>query len=210
MDPEFDAIVSLYTHPSWRQSWDALEAAARVRLDGTGQVPPEVRDGRPFHGNPRLRLWHDPGGLTWEAVTTFTVFELFTETDVKRPVVREARWRREPDHDRLRDAVGRTRTPVFFDPAVAVTFGAADAGRLEDFIRAGSAFRLPVAWLGDAESVSSGGWQSGFEFFSRDQPTASLRLTWSCEWPPDWQPVIDWFQELWKYLRVCALKGLRD
>jgi hypothetical protein len=123
-------------------------------------------------------------------------------------VVREARWRREPDHDRLREAVGRTRTPVFFDPAVEVKFGAVDAGQLTDFIRQGSEFRLPVAWLSDTESVSSGGWQWGFEFFSHDQPTASLRLSWSCEWPPDWQPVIDWFHEVWKYLRICSLKGL--
>lgn len=209
MDPEFDAIIALYTHPSWRRSWDALEAAAWARLDGTGQVPPEVREGHPFHGLPRLRLWHDPGGVSIHPVTTFTVFELFTDTTARRPVVREALWGREPDHDRLREIVGGSREPVFLDPTVAVKFGEVDGERLTDLIRQGSAFRLPVAWLSDTESVSSGGWEWGFEFFSRDQPTASLRLTWSCEWPPDWQPVIDWFHEVWKFLRVCASKGLR-
>jgi len=88
---DFDGILALYSHPSWRVSWDALEAAARFRLKGTGQVPESVWRGQPFHGWPRLRLWNDTDGMAYEVEpTTLTVVELFTETWEREPVIREA------------------------------------------------------------------------------------------------------------------------
>jgi len=88
---DFDGILALYSHPSWRVSWDALEAAARFRLKGTGQVPESVWRGQPFHGWPRLRLWNDADGMAYEVEpATLTVVELFTETWEREPVVREA------------------------------------------------------------------------------------------------------------------------
>ena len=67
---DFDGILALYSHPSWRVSWDALEAAARFRLKGTGQVPESVWRGQPFHGWPRLRLWNDTDGMAYEVEPT--------------------------------------------------------------------------------------------------------------------------------------------
>ena len=202
---DFDDILALYSHPSWRVSWDALEARARTRLDGTGQVPPAVRRGQPFHGLPRLRLWNDPGGMAYEVEpTTWSVFELFTDTWEREPVVREAVWQRTADGDRVRDAVGSARNQVFLAPTVSVRFGRVPSDELAEFIREGCAFRLPVAWLSDTESVTSDVGSVGFEFFSRDQPPASLRLTWSFDTADDWKPVIEWYYRLQEFLTTCV------
>ena len=203
---DFDEILALYSHPSWRVSWDALEARARTRLDGTGQVPPAVRNGQPFHGLPRLRLWTDSMVFGCDAEpVTLTVFELFTDTGMERaPVVREAIWQRTADGDRVRDAVGPARNTVFLEPTVAVKFGRVPAEELARIVRQAAGFRVPVTWSDESESVSSGGYSAGVEFFNRNQPSASLRLTWSYGPPEEWGPVIDWYVAAWDDLRKCA------
>jgi hypothetical protein len=78
-------------HEPWRVSWDAIDTRAWAYLNRNGQIPESVRKGLPFHGYPRLRLWQDPGGVGCEVEpTTLTVFELFTQTNERAPVVREA------------------------------------------------------------------------------------------------------------------------
>ena len=201
-----DEILALDSHPSWRVSWDALEARARTRLDGTGQVPPAVRQGRPFHGLPRLRLWSDSGVFGCDAEPiALTVFELFTDRGMERaPVVREAIWNRTADIDRMRGGVGRARIVTFLEPTMAVKFGRVLVEELARLVQSASGFRVPVTWSSESESVSSGEYSAGFEFFNRNQPSASLRLTWSYDPPAEWGPVIDWYVAAWDDLRKCA------
>jgi hypothetical protein len=75
--------------------------------------------------------------------------------------------------------------------------------RLAGFLREACAFRVAVAWPGARESVSSGGGSVGFEFFSRDQPPARLRLEWSFETPAAWRPVVEWYGRLRQFLEGC-------
>jgi hypothetical protein len=188
----------------WRVSWDAIDARAWAYLNRNGQLPESVRKGLPFHGCPRLRLWSDPGGVGCEVEpTTLTVFELFTQTDERAPVVREAVWQRTADLNRVQAAIEESMAIVMLPPTVGERYAPVPRERLSSFLREACAFRVPVAWPNAWESVTSGGGSVGFEFFSRDQPPASLRLEWSFETPPAWRPVVEWYERLRQLLESC-------
>jgi hypothetical protein len=188
----------------WRVSWDALDARAWAYLNRNGQIPESIRMGLPFHGCPRLRLWSDPGGVGCEVEpTTLTVFELFTQTDKRAPVVRQAVWQRTADLNRVREAIEQSMAAVMLLPTVGERYASVPREQLSSFLREACAFRVPVAWPNARESVTSGGGSVGFEFFSRDQPPASLRLEWSFETPAAWQAVIDWYARLRQFLESC-------
>ncbi len=95
-------------------------------------------------------------------------------------------------------------SPVPYLLERCVKFGRVPVAELARIIREAGGCRLPVTWSDESESVSSGGYSAGFEFFSRDQPPASLRLTWSYGPPDDWGPVIDWYVAAWDDLRTCV------
>ncbi len=188
---------------SWRASWDALETRAWAALNRNGHVPPAVRQGRPFHGWPRLRLWEDPGGVGCEAEpTTLTVFELFTETDARAPVVRESVWRRSADLGRVRRALGPSGAAVLVPPTVAERYAPVPREGLSAFLREACGFHVPVAWP-CRDAVCSGGGSLGFEFFSREQPPARLRLEWSFGPPAAWHPVVEWYTRVRRFLEGC-------
>src|SRR5947209_4327251 len=97
----------------WRVSWATVDARAWAYLNRNGSLPPAVRRGLPHHGLPRLRLWQDPSGMACQVEpTTLTVFELFTQSHQREPVVREAVWRRSADLDGVGEAVGRAGAAV--------------------------------------------------------------------------------------------------
>src|SRR5262245_4685526 len=115
----------------WRVSWDALDALAWAHLKRHGQLPPAVLRGRPFHGYPRLRFWDDAEGFGCEyEPTTLTVFELFTATYEREPVVREAVWQRTADLDRAREAISRTGAAVMLKPTVGERYAPVPRERL--------------------------------------------------------------------------------
>jgi hypothetical protein len=191
-------------HEPWRISWDAVDTRAWAYLNRNGQIPESVRKGLPFHGYPRLRLWSDPGGVGCEVEpTTLSVFELFTQTNERAPVVREAVWQRTADLHRVQAAIEESMTAVMLAPTVGERYAAVPRQQLSSLLREACAFHVPVAWPNVRESVSSGAGSVGFEFFSRDQPPASLRLEWSFETPAAWQPVIDWYERLRQFLEGC-------
>jgi hypothetical protein len=188
----------------WRVSWDAIDARAWAYLNRNGQIPESVRKGLPFHGCPRLRLWSDPGGVGCEVEpTTLTVFELFTEIHERSPVVREAVWQRTADLNRVRGAIEQSMAAVMLLPTVGERYAPVPREQLSRFLREACPFQVPVTWPNARESVTSGGGSVGFEFFSRDQPPASLRLEWSFETPAAWQPFIDWYERLRQFLESC-------
>jgi hypothetical protein len=91
-------------------------------------------------------------------------------------------------------------TIVMLPPTVGERYAPVPRERLSNLLREACAFRLPVTWPNARESVTSGGGSVGFEFFSRDQSPASLRLAWSFETPSAWQPVTDWHERLRQFL----------
>jgi hypothetical protein len=188
----------------WRVSWEALSARAWQTLEFSSRVPPSVSHGRPFHGIPRLQFTDDPQGNSLEAnPTTLTVFELFGEGMDRIPVVREAVWHRAADYNRGHEEYlhsGQYRTLL---PTVVVRDGSVPLDRLSALLREGNELRLPVACLDNAESVSSGHWSTTFEFLSRHQPPARLRLQWSSDKPAEWEPALEWAGRLRQFLERC-------
>jgi hypothetical protein len=135
--------------------------------------------------------------------TTLTVYELFADGDRREPVVREAVWQRSADLGRAHHSVKETGRPVAFKPTIVVRDAAVPEGQLAALVAEAAGFRVPVTWTGETEAVTSDVGAQGFEFFSRDQPPAALRLEWSFDTPPDWQPFLEWFKRLWQFLEGC-------
>jgi hypothetical protein len=188
----------------WRVSWETIHARAWWSLNHSARLPPSVSRGKSFHGLPRLRLWDDAldFGRTAEP-NTLTVFELFADGDGRVPVVREAVWNRSADLTRTHQAVRQSDSPVVFKPTISVRDAVVPAERLAALLQEASAFRVPVVWSGDVEAVTSDVGGRGLEFFSRDQPPAALRLEWSYDTPPEWEPVLEWCGRLRQFLEDC-------
>ena len=191
-------------HDPWRVSWEAMNARAWWYLDHSADLPPSVSRGKPFHGLPRLRLWDDAMGFGCEMEpSTLTVYELFAEDYHREPVVREAVWRRSGDLSRVHREVERSGRPVTFKPTVSVRDAAVPPDRLAGLLGEAAALRVPVTWFNDTDSVTSDVGGRGFEFFSRDQPPAVVTLEWSCDTPPEWEPVLEWCGRLRQFLEGC-------
>ncbi|MBN9524385.1 hypothetical protein J0H58_38705 [bacterium] len=189
-------------------SWGRVSALAWAGLNRDGPPPPAVSGGRLHHGQPRLRLWSDPHGVGGEVEpTTLTVFELRTEARQREPVVRQSVWQRSADLDRVYQAVEQTEGVVSAEPAVAERWASVPREQLSALLREAVELRVRVAWPDRRDSVSSGASGTGFEFFSRNQPPASLRLEWWDDTPPEWQPVIDWHGRVWRLLAGCLPGG---
>jgi hypothetical protein len=188
----------------WRVSWDALSARAWDALNGYGPLPAAVLRGRSFHNYPRVRLTDEPGGFGEESSpVTLTVFELYTEAGDREPVVREAVWRRAADNRRVRAAVA-VGTAAFLRPTVGERYADVPRDRLSALLRKGCAFRVPVAWPARCESSVCGNVGStAYEFFTRDQPPAVLRLEWLHPPPEAWESVIEWYDQLHGLLADC-------
>src|SRR5262249_5642667 len=112
----------------------------------------------------------------------------------REPVVREAVWQRTADENRADAAVDRFNNAVSFQPTIAVRDAPVPAAEFATLLTQALSFRLPVVWLDAMTAVTSSVGAVGFEFFSLDQPPAVLKLQWSCDTPPAWEPVVAWLQ----------------
>ena len=181
-----------------------MHARAWWCLNHSADLQPSVSHGRPFHGLPRLRLWDDAKGFGCEVEpTTLTVYELFADHDRREPVVREAVWQRSADLSRVHHEVKRSSKPATFRPTIGVRDAAVPAEQFAALLAEAAGFQVPVAWFSNTEAVTSDVGGRGFEFFSRDQPPAALRLEWSCDTPQEWEPVLDWCGRVRQLLEGC-------
>ena len=190
----------------WRVSWEAINARAWWRLNRSSELPPSVSGGAPFHGLPRLRLWNNATGFGCDTEpTTLTVYEVFPDvaTLQREPVVREAVWRRGDDLDQLSREMRHRSEPLFPRPTVVVRDAPVPAERLDELLAEATVIRMPAAWFWNDESVTASAGRVGFEFYSRDQPSAALKLEWSYATPPEWQPFLTWSRRLRRFLEGC-------
>jgi hypothetical protein len=194
-----------YCDPAWQDSRDLMQARAWRFLKHSALLKPSISRNRPFNGLPQLRLWREPGGLSEAGTTTINVFEIVTEEGKLDPVVRETVWNQSTDYKKLRDSFTQSRSFVVIEPTMAVRDGPVPKERLQDLLREANAFKLPMTWFDDAESITSDSGIDMIEFFSRDQPPASLRLKWSNATPPEWEPIIEWVERLRTFLMSCLL-----
>lgn len=190
-----------------RPSLGALHARAWHTLKHSFDLPPSASGGRPFHGIPRLCLWDDATGFRCDDMQPFTltVFEIYGDNLSRHPVVRETVWRRDDDLRTVQRKVERSRKVAIIDPTIDVRDGPVPPAELAALLKEATAFRVPVVWLSPegCESVTDDVGARGFEFFSREQPPAVLRLQWSCEMPKSWRPIIDWFEKIRSFLVSC-------
>jgi len=193
-------MLENYDDP-WRISCEAINARAWWYLENSARLPPSVSRGRPFHGIPRLRLWDDAIGLFSEAgPTSWTVFELFTDTHAREPVVRRAIWKRTEDLRKLHDEVQEANKVLSLRPTISVRDVPVPEIELADFLSQAASFHVPIAWLDDDGMDITDVGSVGFEFLSRDQPPAVLRLQWSAGRPACWERIDQWYCKMRDFL----------
>jgi hypothetical protein len=197
MRPELFEAMRSSSLALYARAWHALKLSACL--------PPSLSDERPFHGIPRLCLWEDKSGWYVEGARpyTLTVFELFAEDYSRYPVVREAAWRRDDDMAALQAEVERSEKAAVIDPTFAVRDGDVPSAEFAASLREATSFRVPLVWLSISASCTTDVGSAGFEFFSRDQPAAVLRLEWSFVMPESWRPIVGWVEKMRNFLIGC-------
>jgi hypothetical protein len=192
----------------WRLTWDALDARAWALLNRYGPISPAILRGMSFRNYPRIRLTIDPGGTGPETdPITSTVFELYTDTGERSPVVREVVWRRSADLERARTEIAKAGA-IFIRPTVEERYGIVPRDRLSLFLREACGYQVPITWPGVSESITSGPSDSvRYEFFTRGQPPTILRLEWSPPPPWEWQKIAEWYDRLHGFLVECLEKA---
>lgn len=188
----------------WWSRWVVLQAHAWWCLNHTGEVSPLQFAGQPFREVPILRLWEDADGFCFRGQpTTLTVFELDDETH-ETFVVREAAWNQARNHEQIErrpDPAWQAAIPQ--QPSITVRDAVVPAEEFWSLLWDARGFSVPVVWLDERLRITTDVGAVGFEFFSRDQPPAVLRLQWSNAPPPDWQPVVEWYTRLRDFLMRC-------
>jgi len=77
-----------------------------------------------------------------------------------------------------------------------------DAIRLQSFFDRAAELAIPIAWRWQKHyaSVTTDTGHVGFEFFDQSEPQASIRCSWSVDTPPGWEPVQEWFGDVFTWL----------
>lgn len=185
-------------HAGSEQSF-RVHTLAWALLEHSYRIEPQLPAGLRWRSNPRIRLWDDAmgwGGGDYQP-TTLTVYELWTPETGYRRLVRKAVWDREAD---LR---GPLQSQRHVQPVVKVRDADVPDKPFREVLAELSGHQIAAINLQDdgaaADDVSS----FGFEYFSRDQPSATIRLEWSCHFPADWAPVIQTVEKIKKLLLGC-------
>lgn len=196
--------MDLLTNEAWHTSLADINFRAWANLNHSAQLRPSVSGGRLFNGLPRLRLWDEAAGLCAHQPCTLTVYEPHNDNFQREPIVREAVWQRSADMERVEEEVKRVGQAVNLTPTIRIRDVVLPAEAFNNLLAEAVQFRLPVVWFNsESESVTSDAGSYGFEFFTHDQPPAVLRLTWSYNIPPEWEPVQEWFWRLRQFLESC-------
>ena len=191
------------TNP-WKTSWELMNARASWFLERSADLKPSlVVDGLMTYGPPRLRIWGDAGGFGCELEpTSLTVFDPFHDISSK-PIVREAVWHRTSDLRRLHAMGEDKEKEVALEPTIAVRDADIPSDQFKAILLAGRDHFVPLVWMDEMKEVTCDVGSVGFEFFSRDQPPAVLRLVWSSDTPEQWNPVKEWVARLRDFLEYC-------
>ena len=183
-----------------------LSAKAWHRLEYSMSVEPLLVDERqlPF-GLPRIRVWGDAWGFCNINPRSLTVFYPFDEAAA--PILRMAEWKRSHDFQVLNASINEENGEEP-EPTIEVHDVSIDREGLEKILEKGMPLRIPIVWQweGDWSATEDTG-LAGFEVFDPTQPQARLRLAWFDDFPPEWQPVVDWFYELLHWLDGCLKEG---
>ena len=187
------ATESLMASPtllkSWHEHLDRETAYACYLLDNSWNLPPSLPfDLVPTH--PILRLWENffagiDFGIDFRSLT------VFLSGDLKRCLVREGRWR--PPNDNLEkihvfvssDGEINNSTPVISVRDANVPFD-----RLRCMLDRLAEIKIPLPPMEDY-GVSTDSPHQGFEWMSRGNSPARMRVQWSVDPVGDWFPVVE-------------------
>jgi hypothetical protein len=184
------------------RAWGLLKNSAEIQ-------PTLVVNGLLSYGHPRLRLWDDAMGFgcNYEP-TSFTVFD--PQGEAKQLLVRQAVWQRRGDLQRLHDLVEEKKNPVIFHPTFTVKDAEVPVSKFNELLNSGARFRVPVVWLDQMVAVTCDSGSVGVEFFSLDQPPAMISLQWAVDKPAAWEPVVDWTNQVRRFLQLCLTTNERS
>jgi hypothetical protein len=96
-----------------------------------------------------------------------------------------------------------TKKGISLEPTFAVRDADIPVDQFKPLLLSGGELLVPLVWTDETESVTSDAGEMGFEFFSRHQPPAVLRLSWSWDTPEQWNPVKEWVARLSDFLNSC-------
>jgi hypothetical protein len=130
------------------------------------------------------------------------VFDPFLDPS-REPLVREAVWHRTSDLRRLHALVDDTKKEVALKPTIAVRDAHIPAEEFKALLLSGANLFIPLVWMDEMKAVTCDVGAVGFEFFSRDDLPAALRLVWSFDTPDQWNPVKEWVTCLRSFLERC-------
>ena len=203
------AIESTRLDGIWRESWDVINARAWRFLENSTELQPSlVVNGLLTYGHPRLRLWDDAMGFGCNCEpTSFTVFD--PQDQAKQMLLRQAVWQRTDDLQRLLDLVEEHRKVVTFRPTITVQDAVVPVGRFKELLCCGSRLQVPVVWLDQMVAVTCDAGSIGVEFFSLDQPPAVIRFQWAVDRPAEWEPLVEWAEQLRRFFELCLAANER-
>ncbi len=210
MSDEFDQLVELgdklNASPDLKQTWEktsTLSASyAWYLLNHSWQLPPEIPRNFIPH-TPSARLWDDAGGWTDNLPYTLTVFRSSDESMRCRHAILDDQ--KTAIKQRLIQFFENEGKIQFYEPKISVRDADIPFDLFHQHLQAIASHRIPAIVLQPPKhySVSSDVGSIGFEYFSQDQPPAGIKYQWSCEFPSEWQPLLESINQLREFLLSC-------
>ena len=143
-----------------------------------------------------LRLWHYPSFGRHISWFVYSPLPRYQKSD--SPLVREVVWDRPFDTQRLSDPLKGLRHGFSVEPTISSRQAEISLGELELKLANLRSIILPV--FVDDGSVGIDGEGFGIETFGF---TSSIRLAWWSGMPKEWEPIIEWAQDMRRFLSVC-------
>ncbi len=129
---------------------------------------------------------------------TLTVFYGGEET----ATCRRAIWEHSDLKPRMRKIIASGGATILPEPDISLEDAQLPVAQLNEYLRAIAACNVPAICLQDPMSscVTCDVGSFRFEYFSPDQPPASIKYEWSDQTPPKWKPVIEQIARLQGFL----------
>ena len=143
-----------------------------------------------------LRLWHYPSFERHVSWFLYSALPRYQKSD--SPLVREVVWDRPLDSLRLSDPLKGLKHGFSVEPTISSRQAKIPLDELELKLANLRSIVLPV--FVDDGSVGLDGEGCGVETFGFK---SAIRLAWWSEMSEEWKPIIEWAQDMRRFLSVC-------
>ena len=190
---------------SWHEHVGREIAYGCYLLDNSWNLPPSLPSDLVPH-KPILRLWENYfGGIDFGI--DFRTLTVFLSQDLQRCLVREGRWRTPNDNlERIHEFVSNdgeisNRTPLISIRDANVAFD-----RLRRMLDRLAEVKIPLPPM-EGYGVSTNSPNQGFEWMSRGNSAAGVRVQWSVDSVGDLLPVVECISSIRDLLRASLEAG---